>query len=259
MHLRKIHMQHHLKLNNSQFFWIIFSISLVLVSLVFFIHPLHQDLHYHNFAEQRHIGMIPHWGDVLTNLSFAIVGILLLLNYRNNREYYNGQKLIFYYFCFSCIALCLGSGYYHWNPNNFGLLFDRATMLIGFCLIFLDTSIRYGIITRRNLFTKIVVMEFLFLVTLLPWIRYDRLELYVFTQFFVMSVMPLLALKNWLEGGQQYKHIFLMFTFYSFAKFFEFYDDFFYQLFKFSGHSIKHICYALSLYYFGKDILKKSS
>lgn len=245
-------------ISNKSFFNLIFIFSFLLIVAVFFIHPLHQDLAYHNFSEQRHFGIIPHWGDVLTNLCFALSG-LLLFRYKNNVEYYGGQKILFYCFIFSCFALCLGSGFYHWNPNNFGLLLDRATMLLGFALILLDTSIRYGIFNHRNLCTKIVAIEFLFLITLLPWLRYDRLELYVLAQFFVMSVMPLLAIKNYLEHGQQYKHILWMFLFYSLAKFFEHYDELFYQLLNFSGHSIKHICYAISLYVFGKGILKKGS
>lgn len=243
------------KNNNQKFFWCIFTFSFFLITSIFFLHPLHQDLLYHNFADQRYLTIIPHWGDVLTNLSFAIVGLLLFLQYRKNLECYNGQHIVFNCFCFACFSLFLGSGYYHWTPNNFGLFLDRFTMLLGFALILLDTCIRYNIFSPKNIIFKIITIELLFLITLLPWLFFDRLELYVFAQFFVMSVMPLLAIKNWLEGGNQYKHIFLMFLFYSLAKFFEFYDSFFYQLFQFSGHSIKHICYALSLYYFGKDIL----
>lgn len=245
------------KNNNQLFFWSIFSLSLVVILFIFFNHPIHQDLSYHNFAEKNHVGIIPHFTDVITNLSFGFVGIFLFLRYRNNKEYYGAQKKLFYSFCFSACALCIGSGFYHWNPNNYGLLFDRITMLLGFALIFLDTTIRYKIFSHTNLCTKILTVEFLFLVTLVPWIRNDRLELYIFAQFFVMSVMPLLAIKNFTEGGNQYKHILMMFLFYSLAKFFEFYDYFFYQLIHISGHSIKHICYAFSLYYFGKDILKK--
>lgn len=247
------------KNNNQLFFWSIFSISLVIIIFIFFNYPVHQDLSYHNFAEQKILGNIPHFTDVITNLSFAFVGILLFLKYKNNEEHYASQRILFYLFCFSAFALCLGSGFYHWNPNNYGLLFDRITMLLGFALIFLDTTIRYKIFSHTNLFTKIFLIELLFLITLVPWVMVDRLELYIFAQFFVMSVMPLLAIKNFREGGNQYKHILMMFLFYSIAKFFEFFDYFFYQLINISGHSIKHICYALALYYFGKDILKRKN
>lgn len=246
-----------INLSNKSFFYVIFCFSIVLIGYLFFQNPIHQDLGYHNFAEQRLLGHIPHWGDVLTNLSFAIAGIMLL-KFKNNLEYYSGQKLLFKFYIFSCFALCVGSGFYHWNPNNFGLLLDRATMLMGFSLILLDTSIRYGVFKHRNLCSKIAGIQFLFLITLIPWVKYDRLELYVLAQFFVMSVMPLLALKNYFEQGNQYKHILFMFVFYSLAKFFEHYDQFFFDLIHFSGHSIKHICYAIALYLFGKGILKKS-
>lgn len=245
-------------MTNKKFFYIILLLSSLLVGGLFFFHPIHQDLHYHNFAEQRFLGSVPHWGDVLTNLGFAITG-LLLLRYKHNTEQYPGQKTVFDCFVFSCFALCLGSGYYHWSPNNYVLLWDRATMLLGFALILLDTAIIYSIFTPQHLVKKIIGLELLFLLTLFPWVCFDRLELYVLAQFFVMSVMPLLAIKNYLEKGSHYQHILYMFLFYSLAKFFEHYDVFFYHLLGFSGHSIKHLCYAISLYMFGKDILKKAS
>lgn len=245
-------------MTNKTFFYIILVLSSILVGTLFFVHPIHQDLSYHHFAEQRFLVGIPHWGDVITNISFAISG-LFLLKFKNNQEYYPGQKMLFYCFVFACVALCLGSGYYHYNPNNYGLLWDRATMLLGFALILIDTAIRYNIFTYKNLFIKIVLIEVLFLITLLPWVSFDRLELYVLAQFFVMSVMPLLAIKNYLEKGNMYQHILFMFLFYSLAKFFEHYDVLFYNLIGFSGHSIKHICYAIALYMFGRNILKKAS
>lgn len=256
-------------ITNKKFFYLILLFSSVLIGTLFFVHPIHQNLSYHNFAEQRFLVGIPHWGDVITNLSFAIAGVLLLA-FKNNIECYPGQKNVFYLFIFSCIALCLGSGYYHYNPNNYGLLWDRATMLLGFALILLDTAIRYNIISHKNLLIKIFLMELLFLITLFPWVYFDRLELYVLAQFFVMSVMPLLAIKNYLEQkvshnglltnkNAMHQHILYMFLFYSLAKFFEHYDVLFYNLIGFSGHSIKHICYAIALYMFGRDILKKAS
>ena len=245
--------------DNQKFFWGIFVISLISISLVGYYSPIHQSLEYHHFSEQRTILGIPHFGDVITNLFFAIAGVLVWFKNKNNAEYYNGQKFIFNGFCLSAIALCLGSGYYHWNPNNYGLFWDRMTMLFGFTFIFIDTCIRYYILNHRYIVTKTFVLQFMFFCTLLPWVLFDRLEVYVLAQFFVMSVMPLLAIKDWFEHGEKNKHILLMFLFYTFAKIFESTDDSYLQLIYISGHSIKHICYAVALYYFGNGILKKAS
>ena len=75
-----------INLSNKSFFYVIFCFSIVLIGYLFFQNPIHQDLGYHNFAEQRLFGHIPHWGDVLTNISFAIAGIMLL-KFKNNLEY----------------------------------------------------------------------------------------------------------------------------------------------------------------------------
>ena len=59
--------------DNQKFFWGIFVISLISISLVGYYSPIHQSLEYHHFSEQRTILGIPHFGDVITNLFFGVM------------------------------------------------------------------------------------------------------------------------------------------------------------------------------------------
>jgi hypothetical protein len=233
----------------------------ILLSAIFILAlaPITQFQEYHQFAEQRIIGHIPHFGDVLSNLSFVIVGVLLLVESKqwNYVELYKGQKTLFKALAYSSIALGLGSGYYHWAPVDYTLAWDRATMVLGFAIIFYDSCVRYDIFGKKEVIKGAVIATIAFLGTVIFWMISSRLEPYVFVQFFTMFVLVVLAIKNYKEVPS--KHLFNMFVWYLVAKVFETFDK---QIFMMtgelmSGHTLKHIAYAMALYAFGKDMLKR--
>lgn len=239
----------------------IFCIS-ILLSLVVILgfSPITQPQDYHNFAEQRNILNIAHFGDVVSNLSFIIVGILLLgkIPKWDAFELYKDQVLLFKGLAYSCIALGFGSGYYHLNPTNPTLAWDRATMVLGFAVIFYDSCVRYDIFCKRNAFPNALITTALFLGTVVFWVVFDRLEPYVFVQFFTMFVLVVLAVKNYKEIPSG--HLFNMFFWYALAKVFENQDKVIFALTRetISGHTLKHIAYAIALYVFGKDMLRRA-
>jgi hypothetical protein len=240
---------------------IIFYVA-ILISVIFIaaLAPITQSQDYHQFAEQRIIGNIPHFGDVLSNLAFIIVGVLLLVESRNWNyvEIYKGQKTLFKALAYSSIILGFGSGYYHWAPVNYTLAWDRATMVLGFAIIFYDSCIRYDIFSKKGIFKGTIITTILFLGTVIFWMVSDRLEPYVFVQFFTMFVLVILAVKNHKEVPS--KHLFNMFIWYALAKLFENQDKLIFAMTGdfISGHTLKHIAYAMALYSFGKDMLKRN-
>jgi hypothetical protein len=62
-----------MKTNKIIFYTAIFISVLFILALA----PITQSQEYHQFAEQRLIGYIPHFGDVLSNLSFIVIGTTL--------------------------------------------------------------------------------------------------------------------------------------------------------------------------------------
>ncbi|MBT0570473.1 hypothetical protein KIK84_09040 [Curvibacter sp. CHRR-16] len=91
--------------------------------------------HYHQFADQRTWLGIPHIADVLSNLPFAIMGVWGLLCLRRVQHHAALARPVVHgcgLFFAGLVATALGSGYYHWMPNDAGLLLDRLGMVLPF-------------------------------------------------------------------------------------------------------------------------------
>ncbi len=100
--------------------------------------PIPQSPAYHLFADTRSLLGIPNCLNVVSNLPFAIVGLLGLMETFSRRS---GRTARFsdpwerwpYAALFGGVALTsLGSGYYHLAPDNARLVWDRLPMSVGF-------------------------------------------------------------------------------------------------------------------------------
>jgi len=94
---------------------------------------------YHLFADQRGLIGIPNFGDVVSNLPFAMIGIgglafLLQPRSRNHADkFIDARERWPYLFVFAGLLLtAFGSSYYHLAPDNARLLWDRLPMTITF-------------------------------------------------------------------------------------------------------------------------------
>src|SRR3954453_9946581 len=90
--------------------------------------PIPQDQNYHNFADQRKLLSVPNFLNVITNLPFAVIGLLGLRATTNIVEFQN-KVIVATLFC-GFLLLTLGSGYYHLRPENLTLVFDRIPIVI---------------------------------------------------------------------------------------------------------------------------------
>ena len=217
--------------------------ALSLVGLVL-LPPISQDQNYHDFADQRTIFGIPYFWNVVSNLPFVAVGVAGLRQFRRNPAIG---------FLFLAITMTgFGSGYYHLDPNDRTLFWDRLPMAIGFMIILaiavedrLDAKI--GAIL---LWPLIAVGVF----SLLLWRWTGDLRLYGWVQFFPCIAVPLLFLlfPSKYSGTSYWVAAAVL---YAFAKLFEFYDDAIYSVGSIlSGHTLKHFaaaaaCYALLRYF----------
>jgi hypothetical protein len=94
-----------------------------------------QPASFHDFADQRGWGAIPHAMDVLSNLPFAAWGVAGLwalaraLRLGAVERASAGLAGLF----FAGLVVTAGvSGYYHWQPDNAGLVWDRSGMVLAF-------------------------------------------------------------------------------------------------------------------------------
>ena len=197
--------------------------------------PVAQDLCYHDFADKRAILGIPYFGDVVSNLPFCLVGLAGLLR---------RPPLDFGVFFLGVLLTGLGSGYYHLDPTNATLVWDRAPMTLGFmgffaALIRVRVDARWG---RRLLWPLVVVG----LLSVWYWARTDDLRPYIMVQFYPLVTAVLLLLL--LPGPS--RHYWLALASYVLAKVVELLDKPIYDLTGVvSGHSIKHLFAALGAWW----------
>jgi hypothetical protein len=104
------------------------ALTFTLICLAMLIHgPIAQPADYHRFADDSRTGGIPHAADVVSNLGFAVVGLLgwfALWSRRKEaaiRMAWPGYAL----FLIGLVLTAAGSGYYHLAPDDARLVWDR--------------------------------------------------------------------------------------------------------------------------------------
>ncbi len=110
------------KLSNK--LWLLVVLTLTAIGITCLLKAIRQNSSYHLFADERNIAGIPNFLNVITNLPFVIIGIYGLYLITNVKQ----QKLIAMIYCALFLGIILtgfGSAYYHYNPNNATLVFDR--------------------------------------------------------------------------------------------------------------------------------------
>ena len=139
--------------------------------------PLLQDQNYHQFADQRELFGVPNFWNVVSNLPFIAVGAIGLAQIRRNATTF---------VLFAGIFLTgFGSSYYHLNPNDDTLFWDRLPMTLCFAAILAAVveervDARAGAMLLRPLLA-IGIFSLLF------WRWTDDLRLYAWPSFFRFS------------------------------------------------------------------------
>lgn len=199
-----------------------------------------QEQSYHNFIDTNMIFGIPNFMNVISNLPFLIVGCYGFFNSKQKR---NIQFTLLY---LGIIGIAFGSSYYHLNPNNNSLVWDRIPMTIAFMAIlsiviseFINTKIG-----KQLLFPLLILGVF----SVLFWMLMDDLRMYVFVQFYPILAIVIMLMFFKSKNGNKKAFWILLFA-YVVAKLFEYYDSvFFNSLIGISGHTLKHILSAIGLY-----------
>jgi len=206
--------------------------------------PIPQDQSYHEFADQRSILGVPNFWNVVSNLPFLAVGAAGLRRFRDDPA-----TVVFFLGVF---LTGIGSSYYHWNPNDQTLFWDRLPMTLAFAAILSlvaqeRVNARIGAIL---LWPALAVGLF----SLLFWRWTDDLRVYFWMQFFpglaVLSLFLLCPPKYtgthyWIAAG----------VLYALAKVLEFTDEAIYSVGNLlSGHTLKHFaaaaaCFAILRYF----------
>ena len=219
---------------------------LMLVSLagLLLLPPIVQNADYHDFADQRTIIGIPHFWNVVSNFLFVAIGAAGLWQLRHNPA----TDLLF----LGVLLTGFGSAYYHLDPNDRTLFWDRLPMAVSFMAI-LAIAIEERVDAKAGailLWPLTAVGVF----SLLLWRWTGDLRLYGWVQFFPCVALPMLFLlfppkysgtSYWLIAA----------VLYALAKLLEFYDKAIYSVGSIlSGHTLKHVvaaaaCFAILRYF----------
>ena len=106
------------------------AIPILALTALFLFDPIPQPPEYHLFADTRGCFGIPNFGDVASNLAFLVAGLLGVHRCVTARP--EGARFAWVVFFIGAALVSAGSAYYHWEPNDRTLVWDRLPMTIGF-------------------------------------------------------------------------------------------------------------------------------
>ena len=232
-------------------------VALGMIVLMLRLPPLPQSPAYHRFADQRTWFGIPNFLNVISNLPFAIVGLIgvVFLCQTSNSPppvFIDPRERWPYRGVFIGLFLtAFGSAYYHLSPNNARLVWDRIPMTIVFAslvsaIIMERLSLRLGL----QLLPWLIAFS---AASVLQW-YFDELEghgdlrVYAAVQAYSALVLLLaLLLPARYSHGSDYA---VIFVFYALAKIFEAADQKIFSLGHIvSGHTLKHLSAATAGYW----------
>ncbi len=196
--------------------------------------PLLQDQSYHQFADRREFFGIPNFWNVVSNLPFIAVGAAGLLRFRRDAT----TAVLFA----GLFLTGFGSSYYHLDPNDDTLFWDRLPMTLCFAAI-LAAVVEERVDAKAGaMLLRPMVAIGIF--SLLLWRWTDDLRLYAWAQFFpFLALVLILRLFPPKYTGAFYWAAAV--ALYALAKLLEFYDEKIYSFGSIiSGHTLKHFAAA---------------
>lgn len=229
----------------------------VTVLVVFSQAPMPQDVGYHDFIDQKTILGIKNFWNVVSNILFLFVGlygIWSVIEIFRRSEHPGHHETAAWLVLFTGVFFTgFGSGWYHLNPSNDTLVWDRLPMSIGFMGLFA------GVIAERisHQAYKLLLWPLVGIgvASVISWYASELrgngdLRLYVIVQFFPILTIPLMMAIY----SPKYSHsnyVLLALGLYFIAKVCEHYDQDIYQMTggMMSGHALKHVFAALGCYY----------
>jgi len=206
--------------------------------------PISQNPAYHLLADNRNWFSTANFANVYSNLPFGIIGIMGVLSASKNSS---KAKLSWLTFFIGLVFVTVGSSYYHLNPNNQTLVWDRLPMMISFMGLFV--ALLAENVPGINEKPVLPVAVLLGLSSVIYWSYTDDLRFYGFMQFAPLIAIPVIL---FLCKGCYTHRSYLLYGlfFYILAKVFELTDKFIFQLSGqlISGHTIKHLLAAMATY-----------
>ena len=234
---------------------ILVAASISTVILIASLDPILQDLDYHRFIDTRPLAGIPNFLNVYSNLPYILIGIVGLRLFLRDKP--NQPNLSWGIFFIGVFLVGFGSAYYHLNPNNATLVWDRLPMTIGFMGLFVALLSEW---ISRKLSLLLIPMCLLGIYSVYYWHLTDDLRLYAWIQFFPLLFI-MLAGFLFRPDIPHIKYIYLGLICYVISKLLEHFDLSTHMLSAqiISGHTLKHFAAAYATYCIYLMLLKRAS
>lgn len=201
--------------------------------------------HQHDFADQRGWQGLPCALDVLSNLPFAVAGVwgLVWLRRLGALRLCTATRATAALFFVGLVLTTAGSSWYHWQPDNAGLLWDRLGMSVAFAGL-LGLAVVGRISPRAGLATALGLMVAA-PAAVLAWARTGNLTPWAVVQFGGMLVVLALACLPHRHGALVLQ-LGALIAWYAAAKVMELADHSVYEATAgwVSGHTLKHLLAA---------------
>lgn len=224
--------------------------------------PLAQSPAYHHFADARTLCAIPNFWNVVSNLPFLVFGLLGLgqIAFKRPQGMFLALTLAYLVFYTGIFFTGFGSAYYHLNPSNETLFWDRLPMTVAFMAFF---SIVVGEFISLPAARKLLLPLLLTgIASVVYWHFSEKnghgdLRFYLLVQFLPIVLIPLILLLFRRKTDTNFYPWLVIFT-YLVAKLFETYDHQFFALTgHLSGHTVKHLAAALAPFLFLLGLLRR--
>ena len=224
---------------------------LLIVAVFLFVPAIPQDPAYHEFSDARTLLGVSNFWNVVSNLPFLIIGFAGLVYVHRNADKVcvSGAETAYSVFFVGIFLTAFGSSYYHLDPGNQTLIWDRLPMTIGFAglvaIIFAEfVSAR----AARTLLVPLLLVGFAS-VEYWAWTEargVGDLRPYAIVQFLPMLLIPIILLTRKPVIGE-IRFYWWMLAFYLLAKVLEYLDpNVFNVISVMSGHSLKHVAAAMT-------------
>jgi len=203
--------------------------------------PIPQDPAYHEFADRREIAGIPNFFDVVSNLPFLVIGIAGVGTC--GRCPAGAVRQAWRVLFIGVGLVSLGSAYYHWNPTDQTLLWDRLPMTVGFMGLFVAlVGEHLGSLPAA---VSLVPALCVGIGSVLYWHWTDDLRLYGWVQFMPLLAVPVMMCL-WRSRWSHRWLLLVALGWYALAKLAESYDVAVFRCAQgmISGHTLKHLLSA---------------
>ena len=231
----------------------------IVILLALFLPRIPQDQAYHNFADQRSLLGIPNFMDVATNLPMLLAGLAGLIFMLGERRFIPGPhfshvgETIPYGLFFLAVALTsLGSTYYHWQPANGSLSWDRLPLSLVFVSMLAAALAER--VNRNVALVLLLPLAILAVSSVIYWNLTEARGLGDLRPYLVVQLVPILVIPLTISlfppSYDRTGDLAIAVGIYVVAKLCEYLDAEIYGMGQMvSGHSLKHCFAALAIFW----------